>query len=159
MARVSSDLQPVFHPYYLRRKKIKTSDQLDDSDFMDEEGNRWKEAFVLHPGFEDFLLQQGLDKETISSFNNEQLEDHFSRSPYSDATQKDISADQQIQLLSNIETWTDQSVRQSLTIKQGSSVNDITELIKTAHASGIKVLEIYRESFYMDDLSVSDRKE
>lgn len=137
---------------------MEPSSPADERDFIDEEGNRWKEAFELHPGFKHYLLRQGLDEETIASFSQEQLNEHFARSPYFNSTQSDIDNVRQIQLLSNLEKLTDQSIRLTLTMKHDSSTGDITGLIRTAHHWGIKLLEIYREGFYMYNLPVADQK-
>ena len=56
LTQTTSGLEPLFMPFYMRRKKVnKESERVD---FVDEIGDKWQEFPVLHEKFKDWLESQ-----------------------------------------------------------------------------------------------------
>ena len=155
MSGVSHNFQPIFSPYYLRRKKVGAESLQKEYDFIDEEGTKWKDRFELHPGFEHFLKIKGCSSQEIAAFNEEQLQDFHLKSPYFKSTRADIGVSEQIDTLARIQSRTDQNVRHTITVSNSTTPREIAQIISYAHRCGVKTLHIYRERFYMDT-SASD---
>jgi len=49
MSASTSGIEPLFSPYYFRRKKINPNDEGVRVDFTDQNGDKWQEFPVLHP--------------------------------------------------------------------------------------------------------------
>ncbi len=152
MSGVSHKLQPIFFPFFLRRKKLGSENAQKGYDFIDEDGTKWKNQFELHPGFRHFLEANGHSWKEISTFNEKQLHGFYTGSPYYKATCKDLGAREQILTLAKVQTWTDQNVRHTVTLKTKTTAGEIAEVIRSAHRCGVKTLYIYREGFFMDTL-------
>ena len=67
MAQVSSGIEPVFMPYYMRRRKV--SNSTDRVDFIDEVGEKFTEFAVMHPMFKKWMIDrwEGTD-DIVESF-------------------------------------------------------------------------------------------
>jgi len=69
MTQTTSGLEPLFQPYYMRRKKINPADKETRVDFTDQSGDKWQEFPVLHPKFKEWynynqkLQQERIEKE------------------------------------------------------------------------------------------------
>ena len=55
MSASTSGIEPLFSPYYFRRKKINPNDEGARVDFTDQNGDKWQEFPVLHPKFKDWI--------------------------------------------------------------------------------------------------------
>ncbi len=53
LTQTTSGIEPLFQPYYMRRKKINPNDKDVRVDFVDDNGDSWQEFPVLHPKFKD----------------------------------------------------------------------------------------------------------
>ena len=52
LTMTTSGLEPLFMPFYMRRKKVNGDERVD---FVDEIGDKWQEFPVLHPKFKDWI--------------------------------------------------------------------------------------------------------
>ena len=55
LTQTTSGLEPLFMPFYMRRKKVNPGEENVRVDFTDESGDTWQEFPVLHPKFKDWL--------------------------------------------------------------------------------------------------------
>jgi ribonucleoside-diphosphate reductase alpha chain len=53
MTQTTSGIEPVFMPYYTRRRKVNPNDKNVRVDFVDENGDSWEEYSVFHHKFVD----------------------------------------------------------------------------------------------------------
>jgi len=55
LAQTTSGIEPLFQPFYTRRKKVNPSDEDVTVDFTDNNGDKWQEFSVLHPEFKKWI--------------------------------------------------------------------------------------------------------
>src|SRR5699024_10582555 len=94
MAQTTSGIEPLFMPFYMRRKKVNPNDKDVKVDFTDQNGDTWQEFPVLHQKFKDWILtntNQVEGKEwTEKDWDKTFLEDAFKESPWYGSTANDI---------------------------------------------------------------------
>src|SRR5690606_33872745 len=96
LTQTSSGCEPVFMPYYMRRKKINPNDKDNRIDFTDDNGDCWQEYPVLHPKFKDWI-NINFDKLGLSGqqdiedeMSQKDLQIAFEKSPWYKSTANDI---------------------------------------------------------------------
>src|SRR5690606_19182386 len=78
LAQTSSGIEPVFMPYYMRRKKINPGQEGVRVDFTDQNGDTWQEFPVLHPKFKDWMKVYQHPASEVEVFTKERLDYLFS---------------------------------------------------------------------------------
>src|SRR5699024_9142838 len=95
LTQTSSGCEPLFQPYYMRRKKINPNEEGVRVDFIDDVGDSWQEFAVVHPKFKDWI-NANYDEIGLNGFGNiedltkKQLKDCFEQSPWFKSTANDI---------------------------------------------------------------------
>lgn len=96
LTQTTSGCEPLFMPYYMRRKKINPSEEGARVDFVDEAGDSWQEYPVMHQKFKDWIEVQShiTSDETptvdIDELSEDQLKDLFEKSPWYGSTASSI---------------------------------------------------------------------
>lgn len=90
LTQTTSGCEPIFQPFYMRRKKINPSEEGVRVDFVDETGDSWQEFPVIHEKFKDFIMsKEGEDFDT-STLDQIELQKYFEHSPWYGSTANDI---------------------------------------------------------------------
>jgi ribonucleoside-diphosphate reductase alpha chain len=90
MTQTSSGIEPVFRPFYLRRKKVNPNDQNVKVTYTDDMGDCFEEYFVFHHKFLTWAMINGYERDQVIGMSEEELEDLLKKSPYYKATANDI---------------------------------------------------------------------
>src|SRR5690606_28647829 len=92
MTQTTSGIEPIFQPFYTRRKKVNPNDKNVKIDFTDQNGDTWQEFAVLHPKFKDWIKieYKSILDEDIELFDVKTLNDYFYKSPWYKSTANDI---------------------------------------------------------------------
>ncbi|MGB8704584.1 MAG: adenosylcobalamin-dependent ribonucleoside-diphosphate reductase, partial [Gillisia sp.] len=61
MTQTTSGIEPVFLPFYKRRRKINPNDKNAKVDFVDEMGDSWEEFVIFHHGFKQWMKKNDYD--------------------------------------------------------------------------------------------------
>ena len=75
MTQTTSGIEPVFLPYYVRRRKVNPNDQNVNITFTDDVGDCWEEYYVFHHKFLDWCQVQGLSKEEVVKLPVEKVDE------------------------------------------------------------------------------------
>lgn len=155
MTQTTSGIEPVFMPFYKRRRK--TNDK-SLSVFVDEVGDMWEEYFVFHHKFVDWstvyyntilsggeILNSTQVRERLMSLSEEELEEVYSVSPYYKATANDISWQSKVEMQGRIQKWIDHSISVTTNLPSSATVEDVDLIYMTAWESGCKGHTIYRD--------------
>lgn len=144
MAQTSSGIEPVFSLFYIRRKKIESTAR-EQADFIDENGDHYKEYAVIHEGFKHYLLSQGLSNEQIQSLSKVELEERIIQSPYYNATSEKIDWLSKVELQGAMQKWVDHAI--SVTINLPGDVTEelVESIFMKAWKVGCKGITIYRD--------------
>ncbi len=157
MTQTTSGIEPVFLPVYKRRRKVNPNDREVTVTFVDEVGDSWEEYSVFHHNFLTWLRVNGMDPEEVKNFSDEDVQELVKRSPYHQATSKDVDWVQKVKMQGAIQKWVDHSI--SVTINLPSNVKEelVGELYVNAWKSGCKGVTVYRDGSRTGVLVASDK--
>jgi len=158
MTQTTSGIEPVFMPFYKRRRKVNPNDTDVHVDFVDEVGDSFEEYIVYHPKFLEWMRVQGMDPE--QRFTQEEIEELVQRSPYYKATANDVDWLMKVRMQGAIQKWVDHSI--SVTVNLPNDVDEelVNRLYVEAWRSGCKGCTIYRDGSRAGVMiSVSKKKE
>lgn len=143
MTQTTSGLEPVFLPYYMRRRKVNPNDKDVRVDFTDEVGDAFEEHVVMHHKFVDWMKVKGYDTE--KKYNDKEMQEIVKKSPYFKATSNDIDWVKKVEMQGAIQKWVDHSISVTVNLPQETPKNLIAEVYKTAWEHGCKGITVYRD--------------
>jgi len=145
MTQTTSGIEPVFLPYYQRRRKVNPNDQDTHITFVDEVGDSWEQYNVLHHKFMTWLEVNGYNSKEVMSWEDDKVQEVVKKSPYFKATSNDVDWMAKVNMQGQIQKWVDHSI--SVTINLPSDVKEelVGELYIKAWMSGCKGVTVYRE--------------
>ena len=143
MTQTTSGIEPVFMPYYTRRRKVNPNDKNVRVDFVDENGDSWEEYSVFHHKFVTWMEANG--HSTTKHYTHDELTALVAQSPYYKATANDVNWLKKVQMQGRIQKWVDHSI--SVTINLPSDVSEqlVGQLYEEAWRSGCKGVTVYRD--------------
>jgi len=143
MTQTTSGIEPVFMPFYKRRRKVNPNDTDVHVDFVDEVGDSFEEYIVYHPKFLEWMRVNGLDPE--KRYTQEEIDELVERSPYYKATANDVDWLMKVRMQGAIQKWVDHSI--SVTVNLPNDVDEalVNRLYVEAWRSGCKGCTIYRD--------------
>lgn len=156
--QTSSGIEPVFLVRYTRRRKVNPNDKNVKVSFTDDVGDTWEEYDVLHPKFETWLTNEGINPEEVKSLDDEELAKLVRQSPYNKATSKDIDWLSKVKMQGSVQKWVDHSISVTVNVPEDVNKELISEIYKTAWESGCKGMTIYRENSRAGVLISDDKK-
>jgi len=143
MTQTTSGIEPVFMPFYKRRRKVNPNDADVHVDFVDEVGDSFEEYLVYHPKFLEWMKVQGFDPQ--KRYSQEEIDQLVQQSPYYKATANDVDWVMKVRMQGAIQKWVDHSI--SVTINLPGDVDEalVNRLYVEAWQSGCKGCTIYRD--------------
>lgn len=145
LTQTTSGIEPVFRPYYLRRKKVNPSDKNVKIAFKDEKGDCFEEYYVFHHKFLDWAEINGYGREAVKAMNQSELADLVARSPYHKSTAGDIDWVSKVKMQGQMQKWVDHSISVTVNLPQDVTEGLVADVYKTAWESGCKGVTVYRE--------------
>lgn len=145
MTQTTSGIEPVFLPFYKRRRKVNPNDKNVTISFRDDIGDAWEEYYVFHHNFVVWCEKNGYSESTVKAMTVEEIETLVAKSPYYKATSNDIDWSAKVQMQGRIQKWVDHSI--SVTVNLPSDVTEelVADVYKTAWESGCKGITVYRD--------------
>ena len=157
MTQTSSGIEPVFMPYYKRRRKVNPNDQNVTVSFTDEVGDSWEEYNVFHHKFLTWLQVNGYDPETVKTYSEEQVQELIEKSPYHKAASNDVDWLSKVKMQGMIQKWVDHSISVTVNLPENVSEEMVAKVYQTAWESGCKGCTVYREGS-RDGVLISSKK-
>ncbi len=156
MTQTTSGIEPVFMPFYRRRRKVNPNDKNVRIDFVDEVGDHWEEYPVFHHKFKTWMDVNGIDSNR--QFTQEELEELVRKSPYYMATSNDVDWVAKVHMQGRIQKWVDHSISVTINLPAHVSEELVGKLYFEAWKSGCKGVTVYRDGSRSGVL-ISDKKE
>ena len=158
MTQTTSGIEPVFLPYYKRRRKVNPNDKNVNITYTDGVGDSWEEFNVFHHKFLVWLEANGYNAKEVQQYNEEQIQELVAKSPYYKATSNDVDWVSKVKMQGMIQKWVDHSI--SVTVNLPSDVTEevAAKVYQTAWESGCKGCTVYRDGS-RDGVLVSTKKE
>jgi ribonucleoside-diphosphate reductase alpha chain len=158
MTQTTSGIEPVFMPFYKRRRKVNPNDKEVTITFVDDVGDSWEEYIVFHHKFLTWLEVSGYNVEEVKKYDEEAVNKIVEKSPYYKATSNDVDWLSKVRMQGAIQKWVDHSI--SVTINLPADVKEelVGKLYITAWESGCKGVTVYRDGSRSGVL-ISNKKE
>lgn len=140
LTQTSSGIEPLFQPFYIRRKKI-----INDSEevsFIGEDGEKYKNYYVLHSQFKNYLKINGLYSENLST---SELYDLFKNSPWYGQLAENINISDRLFIQSIVQKFTTHSISSTINLPKETTEEQISNLFLQAYELNLKGITIYRE--------------
>ena len=142
LAGTTSGIEPMFQPYYTRRKKINPNDEDKAVAFTDITGDSWEEFTVIHPKFKEWLMQFD-DYMDINTLTEESLNRHFEHSPWYKSTANDIDWKDRLEVQSVIQQFTTHSISSTLNLPKETTKEEVGNIYMEAWKKGLKGVTVY----------------
>ena len=143
MTQTTSGIEPVFLPFYKRRRKINPNDKNAKVDFVDEMGDSWEEFVIFHHGFKQWMEKNAYD--VNKERTPKELNKLVKKSPYYKATSNDIDWVSKVKMQGAIQKWVDHSISVTINLPQEASEDLVAKLYIEAWEAGCKGITVYRD--------------
>ena len=139
-----SGLEPLFMPFYMRRKKVNPSDKNVKVDFIDELGDTWQEFPVLHPKFKDWIKITNGESYTINieEASKEELQLLFENSPWYNSTANDIDWIKRVEIQSIIQKYITHSISSTINLPNNVSEEEVSKIYLESWKKGLKGITV-----------------
>lgn len=147
LAQVSSGIEPMFMPYYKRRRKVTDNDK-SPVHFIDATGDKWTEYLVLHHHFKTWINITYPDKYDVDNFSGDDTElvqELFESSPYYKSTAMDVDWVKSVDIQAAAQKWIDHSISKTCNLPSDATVELVSDVYMRAWETGCKGFTIYRD--------------
>ncbi|MDD2196529.1 MAG: adenosylcobalamin-dependent ribonucleoside-diphosphate reductase [Bacteroidales bacterium] len=158
MTQTSSGIEPVFMPFYKRRRKVNPNDKNIVVSFIDEVGDSWEEFNVFHHKFLTWLEVSGYNPEEVKLYTEEEVQKLVEKSPYHKATSNDVDWVSKVKMQGMIQKWVDHSISVTVNLPEDVSEDMVAKVYQTAWESGCKGCTVYRDGSRDGVLIASKKK-
>ncbi len=158
MTQTTSGIEPVFMPYYKRRRKVNPNDKNVKVSFVDKVGDSWEEFNVFHHKFLVWMEVNGYNPEEVKNYDDEQLSELVQKSPYYKATSNDVDWLSKVRMQGMIQKWVDHSISVTVNLPEDITEEMVAKVYQTAWESGCKGCTVYRDGS-RDGVLVTNKKE
>ena len=146
MAQTTSGIEPLFMPFYMRRKKVNPGEEGVRVDFTDQNGDTWQEFPVLHPKFKLWLYKVCMwDENDLLTKTQQDLHTAFEQSPWYGATANDIDWVKRVQMQSIIQKYITHSISSTINLPEDVSLEAVSEIYMESWKKGVKGITVYRD--------------
>ncbi|MDD3685725.1 MAG: adenosylcobalamin-dependent ribonucleoside-diphosphate reductase, partial [Bacteroidales bacterium] len=142
MTQTTSGIEPVFRPFYTRRRKVNPNDPEARVDFVDEQGDKWEEYNVFHHKFLTWLQVNKYDVEAVKQMSQKDLNELMAKSPYYKATAEDIDYLNKVKMQGAIQKWVDHSISVTINMPENVSEDTVADCYLEAWKSGCKGITV-----------------
>ena len=148
LTQTTSGLEPLFAPYYMRRKKGNPGDDGFRVDFVDQNGDHWMEYPVLHPRFKTWLSQiDGLEgfEDNFNQLTKDELDSYFKESPWYNSCAPDIDWKKRVDVQAIIQKYTSHSISSTINLPNDVTKEEVAEIYIHSYDKGLKGVTVYRD--------------
>jgi len=144
-------IEPLFQPYYFRRKKINPNDKDSRIDFVDQNGDKWQEFPVLHPYFKQWCISILPSKNTyywgkdIDKLDKNELQGAFLLSPWYESTANDINWLKRVEIQSIIQKYITHSISSTINLPSNVTEEEVSNIYMESWKKGLKGVTVYRD--------------
>lgn len=150
MAGTSSGIEPVFMPFYQRKRKCMS--ESDRVDFVDKVGEKYTLFTVIHPKLRiwyqtiglEVCNALGLDYWEVEDMTIEDWEKVYPYSPYYNSTAPEINWRQRVKLQGVVQKYITHSISSTVNLANEVTEEEIAAIYMEAWKQGLKGITIYR---------------
>ena len=155
LAQTSSGIEPVFMPFYMRRRKCVTD--TDRVDFVDKLGVKFTEFVVVHPTFKKWAESKHGD---TSEWKLDDWQKAFEESPWFGATAQEIPWKNRVKLQGICQKYITHSISSTCNLSKDITEQEVSGIYFESWKCGTKGTTIYRDGCREGILNaISSKKE
>ena len=149
MAQCSSGIEPIFMPFYERKRKCMCPE--DKVDYIDIKGEKYSLFIVVHPNFAKWICYSKFNgdfnnPEYLEKLNNiEYLKEVFKTSPYYGSTASEIDWHKRVELQGIVQQYITHSISSTINLPNKTTEEEIANIYIEAWKKGNKGQTIYRD--------------
>lgn len=145
MTRTTSGIEPLFMPYYTRRKKCVL--ETDRVDYVDKLGIKFSEYVVVHPQLERWAKQNMADYiNNFTHLTEKEWQVIYKKSPWYESCAQDIDWEKRVELQGIIQQYyTQHSISSTVNLPNTVTEEEVSNIYMTAWKNGLKGITVYRD--------------
>ena len=145
LAQTSSGIEPVFMPYYVRRRKCVTAD--DRVDYTDKLGINFTEFVVVHPQLKKWA--EANMPELLSKFDElteKEWEEIYKQSPWYGSCAQDINWQKRVEVQGIVQKYLiTHSISSTVNLPNDVTEEEVSNIYMNAWRNGLKGITVYRD--------------
>jgi ribonucleoside-diphosphate reductase alpha chain len=146
LTQTTSGLEPLFAPYYMRRKKVNPGEEGVRVDFTDQNGDNWMEYPIMHPQFQKWIDVKGIQPMNLDgTYRQDQLEAWFPNSPWYKSCAPDIDWKKRVEIQAVIQKYTSHSISSTINLPADVTKEEVAEIYIHSYDKGLKGVTVYRD--------------
>jgi ribonucleoside-diphosphate reductase alpha chain len=126
LTQTTSGLEPLFAPYFTRRKKVNPGDDV-RVDFTDQNGDNWMEYPVIHPPLKKWL-EDKYGGPMPDNPHSEAIERGFKTSPWYGSCAPDIDWKSRVEIQGIIQKYTTHSISSTINLPNEVTQEEVAEI-------------------------------
>ena len=144
LARTSSGIEPLFMPYYVRRRKCMT--EKDRVDYTDKMGINFTEFVVVHPQLKKWASLNIDGFEDNDGLTENEWKEIYEKSPWFGACAQDIDWAKRVELQGIVQKrLITHSISSTVNLPNDVSEEEVSNIYKYAWENGLKGITVYRD--------------
>lgn len=145
MTQTTSGIEPMFRPYYKRRKKCLTeNDRVDYIDPADKQ--KYSEYLIVHHKFEVWLNKRyGLLGNQITDMSEIDMVGYYMQSPWYKNSSEDIGWRERVMVQQVVQNYTTHAISSTINLPEDVKEEVIGNIYMESWKSGLKGNTVYRE--------------
>lgn len=144
MAGTSSGIEPVFMPFYQRKRKC--MDAKDRVDYVDKVGEKYTLFTVVHPNLKRWAIDtMNYSESEVNEWSLGVWKEVWKESPYYGSTAPEIDWRQRVKLQGVVQKYITHSISSTVNLAKETTEEEIADIYIEAWKQGLKGITIYRD--------------
>lgn len=144
MAGTSSGIEPVFMPFYQRKRKC--MDAKDRVDYVDKVGEKYTLFTVVHPNLKRWAVTTlNYSEEEVNDWSVGVWHEVWKESPYYGSTAPEIDWRQRVKLQGVVQKYITHSISSTVNLAKETTEEEIADIYIESWKQGLKGITIYRD--------------
>ena len=144
MAGTSSGIEPVFMPFYQRKRKCMS--ESDRVDYVDKVGEKYTLFTVVHPNLKRWAIEtMNYSESEVNEWSLGVWKEVWKESPYYGSTAPEIDWRQRVKLQGVVQKYITHSISSTVNLDRETTEEEIADIYIEAWKQGLKGITIYRD--------------
>lgn len=144
MAGTSSGIEPIFLPFYQRKRKCMS--ESDRVDYVDKVGEKYTLFTVVHPNLKRWAIEtMNYSESEVNEWNLGVWKEVWKESPYYGSTAPEIDWRQRVKLQGVVQKYITHSISSTVNLAKETTEEEIADIYIEAWKQGLKGITIYRD--------------
>ena len=144
MAGTSSGIEPVFMPFYQRKRKCMS--ESDRVDYVDKVGEKYTLFTVVHSNLKRWAIEtMNYNESEVNEWSLGVWKEVWKESPYYGSTAPEIDWRQRVKLQGVVQKYITHSISSTVNLAKETTEEEIADIYIEAWKQGLKGITIYRD--------------